>query len=440
MNRFHPREGESGQGLVYVLIISSVLLVFLIALVDILKRESKWIVKQDKGLSLLHAADGAVDRGLYAIQRSGNWDGIPSGAVSGYDGKAVYQDSPAMLYTIKIQEGNWTPGYMIGDKDTERTITVFVTNTMTGEHKKVQAVVIKSTLNSALFSGGGIAIGGNSEIHWGPVVSYMSGPNTIVNPSHGDDHPVFMSRGEIIVPGLTNCLSPLAGVCYLEKATPLELADPPPVDFAGWRQTAVNQSASGTTHYFDPAVLGTACTKVGPSGGPPAGAYGLDNVFFYDTCDHQDYVPPATGSRLCEVTCNSINNGAKVQFNGGCGQGTLVVLGDLTLKGMGDCGPNILLAPPPDCNTYDKDGNTCPPNQVRVDKLFWDGFLYVAGKLISTGTKDIYGSIYANNTADVGGTFTVWYKAKNNALSALGKSIFMKVWMERAPKLGDVFP
>ncbi|MEK7475637.1 MAG: hypothetical protein AAB152_08395 [Candidatus Coatesbacteria bacterium] len=438
MNNPHPQDGESGQGLAYVLIISAVLLVFLVALVDVLTRESKWIVRQAKGLDLLHAADAAIDRGLYALQRGGNWDGIPSGSVIGYDQNKVYSDSPGMLYTIKIQEGNWTPGYMMGDKASERTITAFVTYTPTGEHKKVQAVVIKSTLNSALFSGGGIQVKGSADINWGPVVSYASGPNTIVDPANADDHPVYMSRGGIVAKGLTPCLGdgiPTVGVCYLEYASVESLGTTPFVDLDQLRFEADQQKT-----LVNPTTLGKACVDVGPAGGPMPGTAGAESVIFYDTCDGKNYYPPPTGSNLCKGACTAINNGADVKFTGGCGQGKLIVLGDLTTAGNGSCEDGVLLPPPADCNKYDKDGDTCPPYNVYTNNEFWDGFIYVAGNLNSNGVKMIYGTIYANNSAGVSGTFKIFYKPDNNALASLGKTCFIELWMERAPKAGDVFP
>src|SRR5690349_10661956 len=94
--------GEDGQGLAFVLVTGAVLLVFLIALVDLLWNEMKFLVKTQRRSVMMIAADGAVDRGIYALQKSGNWDGIPQGAVGGYNysgtptADTVYSDQPGV--------------------------------------------------------------------------------------------------------------------------------------------------------------------------------------------------------------------------------------------------------------------------------------------------------------------------------------------------------
>src|SRR6185436_11620814 len=103
------RRAEEGSGLAYVIVIGVVLLVFLIALVDVLTKEMRFLVGVSRRSQLVHGGDAGIDRALFALQKGGNWDDIINHTVSGYEQDVTYTDIPGMRYTIRVREGNWTP-------------------------------------------------------------------------------------------------------------------------------------------------------------------------------------------------------------------------------------------------------------------------------------------------------------------------------------------
>lgn len=442
--------GEQGQGLAFVLVTGAVLLIFLVALVDVLWNEMKFLVKAQRRSVMVVAGDGAVDRGIYALQKSGNWDAIPTGAVPGYDydGTAghntTYSDQPGVIYGLRIQEGNWTPGVQIGDAKLERTITIFLTHTVTGEKKKIQAVVFLSQINSAIFSGGQIVIGGSAEAHWGPVVSYQtSGVGIPIKGSAPPDFPVFLAKSDITLAGVVAestaywCTDPQAGKCVYSNDVGLGPEPIVPIDF--YKDRAQNGG-----YYSGPTAASIAAgnfkSPCGWNSTIPAST--STGVYFFDTCDGKSY-NPVTDS-VCTGACSGTSHGAKL--SGGpdaltgnwCGQGVLIVLGDLETKGTG-CGMALTMTPPPDC--YPKyDTGTAGCQNIANPTLFWDGFVYVAGSLSSSGNKKLYGTVYAYDSAGVTGNFAVYYKSNNAAVGALGKTVFTKLWMERKADRGEVFP
>jgi len=433
---------ESGQGLVYVLVIGAVLLMFVVALVDVLTKEMKWIVGAQKRSVLLHAADGAVDRAIYALQIGGNWDGIPDGSVTGYNQDVTYTDVPGVKYTIKVQEGNWTPGVQMGDPDMERTVTVFLSNTKTGERKKIQAVLLQTTLNSALFSGGQVLIGGSSEVHWGPVVSYSTASDSIEDPANWEDHPIYISKGGITFDkgasatslGL-DCADPIVGVCVNEYDT--ELGPTPPVDIDYMRTRAQEQNSSAPFHYYGPTS--TPMIECGTMNDPALPSV-MDKAsyVFFDTLDGKNYDPDTDS--ICKGSYGGGNDrGCDIKFTGGCGQGFLVILGDLDLKGTG-CGSVLMIAPADCVGKLEADPADC--DDTPTTSMFWEGDVYIANTLRSGGTQTIYGSVFIGDlgAANITGNFSIYFKTGGVALGTLGKKVFTKLWLDRAPKADDVFP
>lgn len=410
MNMFFNRRGEQGQGLPYILVVSAVLLMLLIALVDLVVREMKAGVMVSKKNLLLHAADAAVDRSINALQVGNNWKEIPKLMVPGYNVDAIYTEVPGVIYRLKIQEGNWTPGFQIGDADAERTITVFATQTATGDRKKIMAVVMQSTVGSALFSNGQIAIGGSADIQWGPVVSYSTASDSIPTPMN---HPAYYSAGGI-GGALPNCSDPIAGVCVKENAT--DLGSPPVFPLDEMRSIAKGQGTyqggGGSCYTVNETILGNKDD---------------DTVVFWDTCDATNY-NPLTDSKC--AGCTATAHGVDVKLTGSWGgKGTLVVMGHLETAGTN--AQPVTMIPPPDCTPKYGTATDCNNGLPKTDTAMWDGLIYVAGSLSSVGTKLIYGSIYAFDTAGVGGNFSLYFKAVNKGNAFLGKTVLTKLWLER---------
>jgi len=426
MKRGYP-DGEDGQGLGYVLVIGSVLLILLVAIVDILRKEMNWMVSGNKKNFLLHAADAGIDRAKYALQQGSNWNDIPKYVIPGYNQDAKYTDTPGVFYTLKVEEGNMTPHVQIGNLKMERTVTVCATYTPTGERKKVVALLLQSTINSAIFSGGQIAIGGSADIRWGPVVSYSTASNSIqVNTC---DHPIYMSKGGITgCPGLQDNPTPQAGKYYNSYGTDEEIGAPPVIPLDQWRSIAKAQG----TYQGGGNVCYTPNENI-------LGNMDDDTVVFWDTCDGTDYDPKTDSP--CSGSCHagSGGHGVDVKITGSWGgKGILVVMGDLTTAGT-NAMPTTLV-PPTDCYPkFESNAANCTGYPKNVSVL-WDGFMYVAGSLSSKGNKDVYGTVYAYSTAGITGNFTVWYKSNNSSLGYLGKSIMTELWMERKEETGDVFP
>ncbi len=308
-----------------------------------------------------------------------------------------------------------------------------------GEKKKLQVVLIQSTLNSALFSGGQTYVGGSSEIHWGPVVSYSTASDAIPDPSDWEDFPVYMAKGGILL-GKTpasaqgkNCTDPIVGKCVCEYCA--SLGSQPVVPISTLRSRALGQNSDGL-HYKGPSTSPSTfiCKAVSPA--LPA-LMDDKTVVFYDTADGHAY-DPETDS-VCKGSYSGGNDrGADIQFTGGCGKGTLIVLGDLTLAGNGSC-PSITMKAPANCiGKLEADAAKCVDKSSN--KLFWDGFVFIGNDLKSTGTQQIYGSMYAYDTSGVSGNFSIYYRSDNENLGYLGKSLMVKLWLERAPKPEDVFP
>lgn len=416
--------GERGQGLGYILITSAVLLILLVALVDLVVREMRASVMTAKKNIVLHAADAGVDRAINALQVANNWKDIPKGLVPGYNGDRSYTEVAGVVYRLKIQEGNWTPGVQMGDVDAERTITVFATQTITGDRKKIMAVVLQSTVGSALFSAGTVAIGGSAKIHWGPVVSYSSDPNSIPSPKQ---FPIYISAGGIggALPPC-NGAEPLYNTCVDEYST--SLGSPPAFPLEDMRYIAKGQSTyqGGNNKCYSPdeTILGNKDDNT---------------VVFWDSCDGLDY-HPEKGDTICPGgSWTPTAHGIEKHITGGSwgGKGTLIIMGNLKNTG-GDNQPVSMIAPK-DCVGKYGDTAECADNNGAglVSDAMWDGLIYIAGALASTGGKTVYGSMYAYDTASVFGNFQVYFKTNNKGNAFMGKSVLTKLWMERAPSASD---
>lgn len=440
--------GESGQGLPYVLVVGVVLLVLLIAIVEGIVTEMRWLVGSQKRARVFQAADAGVDRGLYALLRPAAWEGLP---ILYYNADRVYTDIPGIKYTIKIQEGNWTPyspamgpetSYTPINVKTERTITVFASYTVTGERRKIQAIAAKSVLNSALYTEGVLSLGGSADIYWGPVVSYQSGPGSIDLTGQPacqvPARPIYISCGGITLGG-----SDAASVCGVSEnnnayaglkvdAGNPAWCDPPPQQYTYWSDRAKAWDIKGTAgpapkrYYFTGqanwAFTGFPNTKSGEWPNYMIDA-GLDSTcVFFDVPDAT--APYAVGSN--EVTMKATG--------GCCGSGVLFVMGNLDMQGSGNCN-NISAIPPTDCA---KMGGPCT-NPTTIKGAFWEGYIWVENTIYANGTKLVYGTVGARNGIG-SGNFEIWFKSNNKTLAALGETVTIKYWRERKPENWDVFP
>lgn len=433
--------GEQGSGVAYALVIGAVLLVFLVAIVDLLTKEMKWIGGTRRRAEALFAADAALDRALYVLQKGSNWDAVP---IPGFNNDMVFSDTPNIRYKIRIQEGNWTPytpalgaeaDYAPANVKTERTMTILATYSPTGERRKVQGIAIKTTMNSALYTEGVLALGGSSDIYWGPVVSYETGPNAIVltgGPGcQVPSHPIYIAKGGIRLNGKgagppdcpgTESDSPYAGVTVdADAVDKLGALPDPQIDL--WKSIAQTTDSKypqvNRRHYFS----GQASWSFDDSTSAPW-PQGMKEgeCIFFDTVDGKAY----SGANKTEVT-----------FKGGstCGFGTMVVMGDLQMKGNGGC-PTTNATLPQDCPKY---GGPCSPDPYPLSGHFWDGYIWVEGTLNAKGTQSIYGTAGAKGGLG-SGNFAIWFKSGNQNLGVLGQSVLVKYWRERAPESWDPFP
>lgn len=436
MPRRRDPGGERGQGIAYVLVLSAALLVFVIAIVDLLWTESRMITKARKNQELFHEVDGAVDRALYALLKEGNWEAVPQGLVPGYQADVTFDDIPGMRYRLKVQEGNWTPydpsmgseasWTPAGDTDNERTVTVYASRTQTGERKKLQAVVLRSSLRSALFSGGQIQVKGSADVHWGPVVSYDDVTVPAIDLTKGiPTHPIFLAAGDIYISGVSagtlgkDSSDPQAGVSVDEWST--NIGKIPSINYEYYKVAAqANTVMDGDYNDKADYYRTGECQPSDQFPSPMADS----SVLFYDTLDAEPWD---------NANCyKGSGNGVRVNLTGNvCGKGVLVVMGTLDSQGTG-CVNSITMTPPPDCYPrFDSEIAGCAP--VTNPKLWWDGLVIVSGALISSGNKKMYGSIFANDTAGITGSFEIWYKTSNEQLGMLGKTVAVRLWMPRRP-------
>lgn len=457
--------GESGQGLGFLLVASAILLILLVALVDVIRHEMRWIVGSQRRSKLLYGADAALEKAVYQLQRGANWDALP---LTDYNDDFTHTDVPGVKYTIKIQEGNWTPYADLvtagiisseadytpcGNRRTERTVTILVSYTTTGERKKVQGIVLKSGLNSAMYSEGVLAIGGSAEVYWGPVVSYDAVNGMAVDKSCKlPTHPIFVSRGPIYLAGgktIVDCgyaddPDPYAGVSGNQYASDTELGDAPDVPIDDYRQEA--KTLDGDPDWTDPkgvykyhnAVPGKTSwsfTSMTDPAWPAKTVFGETTVFF----DTDDGLPcnGTDGSCIPTKSKGTCTNCVTVKFTGGknCGAGTFVIMGDLEMGGTGVC--SWKAQPPSDCA---KLGGPCTPSPYPITGGWWEGDIWVAGRLDGAGDKKVYGTVGVGDAASGTGGVEIWFKSGSATLGKLGQSMGVKYWRERKPEAWDVFP
>lgn len=155
-----------GQVLVGVLLVMMVLLIFVPFLVESVRRESRWSVKEKKSTTAFHLAEAAVDRGYWKlVEKTGNWDTVKNGGtLPGYANDTVYGDIPGGSYKISIASGP-SSGQVL--------ITGTGRDSSSGEFRAVRALHTKGGLTASIHASG-VGVTGSVSAYWGPVASILN--------------------------------------------------------------------------------------------------------------------------------------------------------------------------------------------------------------------------------------------------------------------------
>jgi hypothetical protein len=222
---------KNGQALIGVLLALVIFMIFIPALVFMVRHEAQWTVMEKKTTSAFHAAESGIDRGMWKLrENSSNWANIlGGGTITGYTGTTTYNlyadsDTTRVVgqYKVTIIAGSNTGEILI------RSIGRDVSN---AEVRGIEAIVSRTTVNSSVSCDGGVTWKPHLTVHWAPVTSYSSIDLT----GGGDYFPRKYSTGAIN-PRDTNINPPNSdGKEYWAFQ---DLGDPPQIDLASYKALA----------------------------------------------------------------------------------------------------------------------------------------------------------------------------------------------------------
>ena len=169
-----PRNSESGQVIVIVIVIIMVFLILIPLNIDLLQQESTLTIKDKNSTSAFQLAEAGLDRGYWKLKENNNyWSMIGNGyRLAGYTFDLAYSDIPST--------GPASAGYYCVEITThptnnrKRIIRSIGIDKDRKETRALQAIYEVQGIDSAIFSDAGIDVGGNVEVHWGPVRSYQT--------------------------------------------------------------------------------------------------------------------------------------------------------------------------------------------------------------------------------------------------------------------------
>ncbi|MEK6646199.1 MAG: hypothetical protein AABY84_05970 [Candidatus Firestonebacteria bacterium] len=468
---------EKGQVTVMILIASVVLVVLIGTIAMLMKQENKWMVKSKKSTVALHIADAAIDRVIYKLQIGNNWDNITN--LIGYRNDVTYSDISGGTYVVNVIIGDATnqdsdddgieddededddddgieddiddddDGDGIEDDDDDgdeedededdedeegefenrRTVIITSTATGTGERRKLQAVLSKTTLNRGLSSGGQALLGGSSDVYWGPIISYsIADPSINVGTNSVKDHPEWYAMGHIHKQSGAEITT--ASYSNYHPNTPS--SSMPAVvnlDFNYFKAVAKSTNtyfASDVTHstsqIADHSPPAAAVHNANQTHYPPIAAdftslatqYTQDIVIFVDTTDKLAY--------------NGTNGCGTVTMQGNYNHGTLIVMGDLDFGGNGT---GSLSVPIP--STAEGQGGPDEPNPYTINFAIFKGLIYVADDFTATGTPAVFGCMIVGDSPNNTGNVKIYYDENLNINGTGLKTISVSSWRELVP-------
>ncbi len=383
--------GRSGQILPGAIAILVILAVMVPAMVLWTQREAVYSMKQSQNTSAFHLAEAGVEKGyLYVSLSTITWNAIQAGtSQANYRFDKAYTDIEGGTYAISITSGPGTQQVTIitvgrDRRNTEtRALRVVYTNAILGD--------------TAIYSGGGVQIGGGTNVEWGAVMS----PNNII--ATGRAHPQYWSASQIIGKD-TSANPPNSDGCQWHSFQ-ANLPTPPDLDFDFYRT-----SAAATTGCPD---------HVGAHGALRDGTLSPGSCYY-----------PGAVTNWNDTTASKtifIEGDLTVKSNGMFHTGTIVVMGNINLpNGVWGTG-NVTMSMPNKawkqyCNDWAAYLNfdpspPAPANYPGLNstytssslitkfssKVAVNGFMYVGGNFNNGGggggNSDIYGVLYAIGTS-----------------------------------------
>jgi hypothetical protein len=414
---------NKGQMIVIFLMIAAAVIMLVYTVVSLLKNESKWSIKSQKGITAQHICDGALDRVIWKLQQGDNWDNATS--LSGYTWSDTHSDIAGGTYILKIETGDQivTPG----DTDTERTVTIQATASVTNEIRKIMVVLSKSPFNYGMITGGTAAIGGSAEIYWSDAICYSttSPALTLGNTlTLGSDRTKYYALGTI---KYGNDFYPPNTSSYLfPNQTVPPLPEKPVVNFSWFKSQAQltgTYFGSGVTHSFDD---GSGDHNSGGDHYPPtedclanaaSGQLSDNLVIFVDTTDGDEN--SYTHAEAYNGDGGGTNTNDWIDLKGKYLQGSLIVMGPVYCSGNG--GGSLTLTPP--SNGY------YPQTTQNLTKVVHNGFLYCAGNFKAVGTPEFYGTVMVDPGEVLdSGNMKLYWREDLSSNGVIGRTISIKRW------------
>jgi len=355
---------EKGAVLVITLIILVVLAAFMVTLTFFITHESKWVVKLKKKSVALQLAEAGVDRGVWKLNESkAIWDNLEDGPITGYNNDVVYTDVEGGSYKILISTT---------DNFSERKIIATGMESSGSEVKKIEVVMAKQYIQSSI-TAPNIVFGGNCKVHWGPISSLttMSLSGSADNP-----YPRKYSRGGISSRDTDPAPPNTDDVEYWAY---YNVPDPPEVDFNYYRNNADEY-------------------------------YPGDKEFKNRSVSH------ASADCIYYVEGNATLKNSYLK-------GTLIVMGNLNLGGNG-AGSYSATVPSDAWKEYAKidtvasgeyagdNGYQAVSSTYAINKVAFEGYIYVGGNISSSGTPTINGVVVVAGSSAGVGNLTMYYSSE----------------------------
>ncbi len=353
-------KNERGQTLVFALVIVLIITIFTTTLVSLLRQETKWAVKHGRSTSAFHLAEAATDRGLWKLREGkGVWESVADGTLDiDYKGQKEFTDVEGGRYKITISTTS---------NEDHRKIVGVGRDSSTNETRSIEVIVAVASITSAVHSPT-ISIGGNAQVHWGPIESIGS------ITAGGDLYPRKYARGDIIgrtPPDTDN----------VEYWAYYSVPDSPEIDFQYYIDHA-DESYAGFKEFKNIVVSHSDA----------------DKIYYVD---------------------------GNAQLKNSYLKGTLIVTGNLNLSGGGK---GAYTANVPEnaweeyakiddatsgqyyadvgfqysTNTFTFDGSTI--------KISFEGFIYIGGDWTGTGNQDFNGCVICKGSmAGLTGNVNIFY-------------------------------
>ena len=411
---------NKGNVLVTVLIIIAAFGLMIPAIVNFVKNEAKWSVKERKQTAAFHLAEAAHDRGYWKLcESTNNWTTITSGGtITGYADDVVYTDVSGGSYKINIYRISASSiGILATAKDSGST-----------EFRALRSIYTKSTIAAAV-QAPAFGSSGNCNIWWGPI--YSMGNIDLGSGASNKYHPRKMARGSIIGSGTLGSRDSTPGTPDIDPCGHAEwwsyntypVPDMPTVDIASYKTQAITAG----TYYTDSNHTFGADVDAGPK------------------------------VRYCEA-------GATIAANGTYMRGYLIVIGDLSLTAKG--GGSYGTLPPvdawkeyvknvPTASTTSTTGDTSSTNEYPGDNGYqtstktytigsalygggnknvaFRGFIYCTGSFSSGANTVIHGAVVVTTGgAFGGGGAELWYDDTISVLTSSSVAGSRQSWKEEA--------